>query len=80
MCRSSQSREPAGVSSTLVGRPLVWGADDTWIPVDRAHRLAALIPGAQLHVVPRAGHLVHLDAPEALTGIVQRWLLHRAGT
>jgi pimeloyl-ACP methyl ester carboxylesterase len=56
---------------------VVWGADDNWIPVDRAHRLAALIPGAELHVVPRAGHLIHLDAPEALTGIVQRWLLHR---
>jgi pimeloyl-ACP methyl ester carboxylesterase len=58
---------------------VVWGADDAWIPVERAHRLAALIPGAELHVVPRAGHLIHLDAPEALTAILQRWLL-RAGT
>jgi pimeloyl-ACP methyl ester carboxylesterase len=57
---------------------VVWGADDTWIPVDRAHRLAALIPGAELHVVPRAGHLIHLDAPEALTAILQRWLLRQA--
>jgi pimeloyl-ACP methyl ester carboxylesterase len=54
---------------------VVWGADDTWIPVDRAHRLAALIPGAQLHVVPGAGHLIQLDAPAALTAILQRWLL-----
>ena len=27
---------------------VVWGTEDTWIPVDRAHRLASLIPGAQL--------------------------------
>jgi pimeloyl-ACP methyl ester carboxylesterase len=57
---------------------VVWGADDAWIPVDRAHRLAALIPGAELHVVPRAGHLIHLDAPEALTAIVLRWLRRTA--
>ena len=27
---------------------VVWGTDDTWIPVDRAQRLAAMIPGARL--------------------------------
>lgn len=46
---------------------VVWGTEDTWIPVDRAHRLAAAIPGAELHLVPGAGHLIQLDAPEALT-------------
>ena len=34
---------------------VVWGTEDTWIPVDRAHRLAALIPGARLALVPDAG-------------------------
>ena len=52
---------------------------DSISTVDRAHRLAALIPGARLHVVPRAWHLVQLDAPEALTGALQRWLLTGAG-
>lgn len=27
---------------------VVWGREDTWIPVDRAHRLAPTIPGAEL--------------------------------
>lgn len=58
---------------------VVWGTEDRWIPVDRAHRLAALIPGAELHLVQQAGHLIQLDAPEALTAILQRWLLS-AGT
>ncbi|MBC3190033.1 alpha/beta hydrolase [Pseudonocardia sp. C8] len=49
---------------------IVWGTEDTWIPVDRAHRLAAAIPGAELHLVPEAGHLIQLDAPEALTALV----------
>ncbi|MGH7750637.1 MAG: alpha/beta fold hydrolase, partial [Candidatus Dormibacteria bacterium] len=56
---------------------VVWGTEDSWIPVDRAHRLAGLIPGAGLCLVPDAGHLIQLDAPEALTGILQRWLLSR---
>lgn len=54
---------------------VAWGTEDTWIPVDRAHRLAELIPGAELHLVPDAGHLIQLDDPEGLTAILQRWLL-----
>ncbi|MEJ3651960.1 alpha/beta hydrolase [Actinomycetes bacterium KLBMP 9759] len=53
---------------------VVWGAEDTWIPADRAERLASMIPGAELHVVPGANHLIQLDAPAALTAILQRWL------
>lgn len=60
---------------------IVWGVEDTWIPVDRAHRLARLIPDAELALVDGAGHLVQLDAPAALTGILQRRLLaHRPET
>ena len=53
---------------------VVWGTEDTWIPVDRAHRLADAVPGARLDLVPDAGHLVQLDAPEHLTAVLQRWL------
>lgn len=56
---------------------VIWGEDDTWIPVDRAHRLAAAIPGAELELVPGAGHLIQLDAPEALTASLARWLAAR---
>ena len=53
---------------------VAWGLNDTWIPVDRAHRLAEQIPGAELRLVPEAGHLIQLDAPEHLTAILHRWL------
>ncbi|GAB4085636.1 alpha/beta hydrolase [Myceligenerans cantabricum] len=53
---------------------VVWGAEDAWIPPDRAERLAGAIPGATLTLVPGAGHLVQLDAPVALAAELERWL------
>jgi pimeloyl-ACP methyl ester carboxylesterase len=53
---------------------VVWGTDDTWLPVDRGHRLADLIPGARLELVEGAGHLVQLDQPVALAMTLGRWL------
>ena len=52
---------------------IVWGAEDTWIPVDRAHRLRALIPHATSAQIDGAGHLVQLDAPAPLAAELARW-------
>ncbi|ARF58363.1 alpha/beta fold hydrolase [Streptomyces gilvosporeus] len=51
-----------------------WGAEDTWIPVAKAHELASAIPGAQLTVVPGAGHLVPVDAPAVLASTLLAFL------
>lgn len=53
---------------------VAWGADDAWVPVDRAHRLASTIPGARLELVEGAGHLIQFDAPEALATRILGWL------
>ena len=53
---------------------IVWGTEDTWIPVERAEKLLTLIPGASLGRIPAAGHLVHHDAPAALMDEVRAWL------
>ncbi len=53
---------------------VIWGKDDTVIPVERGHQLAELIPGARLELIPDAGHLVHYDQPAQLATAVQRWL------
>jgi pimeloyl-ACP methyl ester carboxylesterase len=53
---------------------VVWGTEDTWIPVDRAHRLAEEIPGARVQLVEGAGHLIQYDATDRLTGVLVRWL------
>jgi pimeloyl-ACP methyl ester carboxylesterase len=57
---------------------LVWGQQDTWIPVDRAHRLREIIPGAQTRLVEGAGHLIQLDQPTALATCLSRWLGEQA--
>lgn len=53
---------------------MIWRREDTWIPPERAHRLAELNPGARLELIENAGHLVHLDAPVQLATALQRWL------
>lgn len=53
---------------------VVWGANDTWIPVAKAHELAAAIPGAELRLIDGAGHLVQEDAPAQLTGALLQFL------
>lgn len=58
---------------------IVWGEDDAWIPVDRAHRLHAAIPGSELALIAGAGHLVHLDRPDALAAVLSEWLTRRRG-
>jgi len=42
---------------------IVWGAEDKWIPVDRAHHLHRSIPGSQLKIIPDSGHLVIEEQP-----------------
>ncbi|CAL9498205.1 putative protein [Nocardiopsis dassonvillei] len=59
---------------------IVWGTEDAWIPVDRAHRLQAAIPGSTLSLIPEAGHLIQLDAPVALADELRRWATTRPAT
>jgi pimeloyl-ACP methyl ester carboxylesterase len=53
---------------------IVWGQEDTWIPVDRAHRLLALIPDSRLELIDAAGHLVQIDQPVSLATTLHDWL------
>lgn len=47
---------------------VVGGRDPRY--VEHARSMASRIPGARVHVVPGAGHALHLERPEALRAIV----------
>ena len=53
---------------------VVWGTEDSWIPVEQAHRLADLIPAARLELIENAGHLIQLDRPRELEAVLRGWL------
>lgn len=53
---------------------VVTGADDTVIPPAESEKLARAIPGAELKVVPRAGHLVAFEQPEEFNRLLMEWL------
>jgi pimeloyl-ACP methyl ester carboxylesterase len=52
---------------------ILWGEEDQWIPLERGRQLAAVIPEARFQPVPKAGHLMQEDAPEAIVAAALRW-------
>jgi 3-oxoadipate enol-lactonase len=58
--------------SELAGLPtlVLHGLEDALIPPDRGRDLARLIPGAQLVLVPRCGHILATDAEEETAGAI----------
>lgn len=53
---------------------VVCGADDRMVPVRHAQFLASSIPGAQLEVIPGAGHMVMLEKPQVVARVLSQYL------
>jgi pimeloyl-ACP methyl ester carboxylesterase len=47
------------------------------MPVAGHQQMQARVGGAELVVIPRAGHLSSLEAPDAFNGALARFLNHR---
>lgn len=92
MCLSKGQAMFDAQIAALVGRPeqesllptiacptlVVTGELDSWAPPAQHEALAAQIPGAELVIVPGAGHMLPLEAPEALNSAIARWLARPA--
>jgi 4,5:9,10-diseco-3-hydroxy-5,9,17-trioxoandrosta-1(10),2-diene-4-oate hydrolase len=57
-------------SPTLV----VWGQQDSIVPVDHAHVAQAGIPEAQLHIFDRCGHMPQIEHPAEFNALVREFL------
>ncbi len=53
---------------------LVYGEDDEQTPVWYGELFHELMPDSTLTVLPGAGHFVHLDRPDAVTGAIKEFL------
>ena len=53
---------------------VVVGEEDSLTPPEAARNVAALLPNSAQRVVPRAGHLVPVEDPEAFAATVRPWL------
>jgi 4,5:9,10-diseco-3-hydroxy-5,9,17-trioxoandrosta-1(10),2-diene-4-oate hydrolase len=56
-------------SPTLV----VWGQQDSLMPVDHAQVAQSGIPGAKVHVLDRCGHMPQMEHPEAFNALVREF-------
>jgi pimeloyl-ACP methyl ester carboxylesterase len=54
---------------------ILWGEQDSWIPLEKGKQLAQRIPKSELHVISESRHLVQEDTPEAIIAIVNDFLL-----
>ncbi len=53
---------------------VVAGEQDSFIPPAEAEAMAAAIPGADLHVMKEAGHLLNLEQPVAFQQLIKQFL------
>lgn len=53
---------------------LVWGENDGIVKPEYGKGYAALIPGARLETIAKAGHLPHLEQPEAFMKVLKGFI------
>jgi len=53
---------------------LLYAEQDRLTPPEMGREVVALMPNAQMHVLPRCGHLMNLEAPEAFNQIVHEFI------
>lgn len=68
-----------GLPGIAIPTLIVQGELDTSRPPSLGEEMAALIPGAELHVIPGAGHTPMLEYPDAFQTIFHRFLDRTGG-
>jgi len=75
VARAARTRNVEALLPTVQAPTLlIWGKDDRITPVDVAARFHALIPRAELVLLPSCGHAPMLEQPEAFNSVLRHWL------
>lgn len=53
---------------------VIVGEEDTLTPPDLSRAMASAVPGADLAMIPRAGHLSNLEQPQPFNGVLSNFL------
>lgn len=53
---------------------IIWGKKDNWIPLSNGERLNKEIPGSELIVFPKAGHVPHEEIPAETVKVAAEFL------
>ena len=76
MARALAENDTTDLLSTIdVPTLLLWGDDDRRSPLDVAERFRGAVRGAELVVIPGAGHVSNMEQPEAFDAHVRRFCL-----
>lgn len=54
---------------------VVWGQQDSLMPVEHAQVAQSGIPGAKVHIFDRCGHMPQMEHPEAFNALVREFLI-----
>lgn len=55
---------------------ILWGKEDTWIPLEKGKELNKLIPNSELKVIDDAGHLIIEEKPDELLTLIFSFLIN----
>lgn len=85
MCQAnSRSTDDLEKSYSEIGNrfpiKIIWGADDKWLPVEIAGKLASALHAGETTIIEDAGHLIMYDQGEQLGVALGWWLSKASGT
>jgi pimeloyl-ACP methyl ester carboxylesterase len=53
---------------------ILWGRDDSTVPLEHSRQILAAIPHAELHVIDHCGHIPHYEKPEIVNPLLLDFL------
>lgn len=65
---------PGVVARVRVPTLVIWGREDTWVPVEQADRFLAVIPGSRKVVIEGCGHMPQEERPAEVLGLLEDFL------